>query len=113
MVVTSLCGSENGRGRTRTESTTAKMTTFAPTQRASVSKATVVKPGFFRSWRIANLRSFITQCLHRIDSRGSTRRHPAREQHNQAEQRRDGSKRERIAGLHFVEQILKHAGQGE
>src|SRR5436309_13271118 len=34
--------------------------------RASVSTATAVKPGFFSSWRTANLRSFITQRLRRI-----------------------------------------------
>src|SRR5207244_1589693 len=34
---------------------------------ASVSMATAVKPGFFSSWRKAKRRSFIAQCLHRID----------------------------------------------
>src|SRR5439155_23844930 len=38
----------------------------APMPRASVSTATAVKPGFFSSWRTANLRSFITQRLRRI-----------------------------------------------
>ncbi len=37
------------------------MAVFAPMPRARVSTATAVKPGFFRSWRKANLRSFINQ----------------------------------------------------
>src|SRR6266446_1227338 len=35
------------------------MAVFAPMPSASVSTATAVKPGFFSSWRKANLRSFI------------------------------------------------------
>src|SRR2546423_1357472 len=38
-------------------------------QLVRASTATAVKPGFFSNWRKANLRSFITQCLHWIDSR--------------------------------------------
>src|SRR5437867_4757623 len=49
------------------------MAVFAPMPSAKVSTATAVKPGFFKSWRKAkrrsfiDLRSFITQRLHRID----------------------------------------------
>jgi hypothetical protein len=32
---------------------------LAPTLKANVSVATAVKPGFFSSWRRANLRSFM------------------------------------------------------
>jgi hypothetical protein len=39
--------------------TTLKMAVFAPMPSASVSTATAVKPGFFNSWRKANLRSFM------------------------------------------------------
>src|SRR6266513_2826322 len=46
-----------------------KIAVLAPIPSASVSTATAVKPGFLKSWRKANLRSFITQCLHRIDLR--------------------------------------------
>src|SRR5881409_2101625 len=35
------------------------MAVFAPMPSASMSTATPVKPGFFRNWRKANLRSFI------------------------------------------------------
>src|SRR5438093_2013077 len=45
------------------------MAVFAPIPSVSVSTATAVKPGFFSSWRKANLRSFITQRLHWIDFR--------------------------------------------
>src|SRR2546422_8656569 len=38
------------------------MAVFAPMPSASVSTATVVKPGFFSSWRKANLRLFMVSC---------------------------------------------------
>src|SRR5436190_4052867 len=60
-----------------TASSKLKMAVLAPMPSASVSTATVVKPGFFSNWRKANLRSFITQRLHRIDSRCSPRGQPA------------------------------------
>jgi hypothetical protein len=36
-----------------------KIAVLPPMPSASVSTATVVKPGFFSSWRKANLRSFM------------------------------------------------------
>src|SRR2546427_11331343 len=52
---------------------------FAPMPSASVSTATAVKPGFFSSWRMANLKSFIFSFFDywslapvRTDRRGST-----------------------------------------
>src|SRR5439155_25845787 len=48
-------------GRSNTALTKIKIAVFAPMPSASVSTATAVKPGFFSSWRKANLRSFITQ----------------------------------------------------
>src|SRR5256885_15401010 len=88
---------------------------------ASVSTATAVKPGFFSNWRKANLKSFmvrgqwsvvrchlffysafraprsefgsfITQRLHRIDSRRPARRQPASEDRDNKE--RCGSQKE-------------------
>src|SRR5438477_10831098 len=44
---------------------------------AGMGTATAVKPGFFSNWRKANLRSFITERLHRIDFRSPPRRQPA------------------------------------
>src|SRR5438094_10201803 len=49
----------NGSGRRRMVLTKLKMAVFAPMPSASVSTATVVKPGFFSSWRKANFKSFI------------------------------------------------------
>src|SRR4030095_2773719 len=40
---------------------TLKIAVVAPMPSARVSTATAVKPGFFRNWRKANLRSFINQ----------------------------------------------------
>lgn len=39
--------------------TTLKIAVLAPIPTASVITATVAKPGFFNSWRMANLRSFM------------------------------------------------------
>src|SRR5947199_218392 len=44
---------------------------------ANVSTATAVKPGFFSSWRRANLKSLMTEGLHWIDTHRSSRRQPA------------------------------------
>src|SRR5437773_2614443 len=64
--------SRYGSGRSSTASMTLKMEVFAPMPSASVSTATVVKPGFFSSWRKANFKSFISQRLHWIDVRRAT-----------------------------------------
>src|SRR6266513_5015913 len=86
---TSRSGSRYGSGRSNTALTTLKMAVFAPMPSASVSTATAVKPGFFRSWRKANLRSFITQRFHRIDSRRITGRQPAGENAHAHQQQGD------------------------
>src|SRR5213593_1558683 len=70
-IMTRRPASKYGNGRIRTASTALKMAVLAPMPSASVSTATAVKPGPFSSWRKANLRSFITQRHHRIDSRCS------------------------------------------
>src|SRR2546425_11570629 len=62
-MATSRSGSGKGRGRHKTESAMLKIAVFAPIPSASVSTATAVKPGFFSSWRKANLRSFILRCV--------------------------------------------------
>src|SRR3989454_12001952 len=91
---TSRPGSLNGSGRRRTALTTLKIAVFAPMPSASVSTATAVKPGFFSNWRKANLRSFITQCLHRIDFRCAPGRQETREQGDREEHERYGRGRE-------------------
>src|ERR1051325_3818905 len=55
--------SGTGNGRRAIELNKAKMAEFTPMPSASVSTATAVKPGFFSSWRMANLRSFMVRCL--------------------------------------------------
>src|SRR5438094_697284 len=76
---------------------TVKIAVFAPMPSASVSTATAVKPGFFSNWRKANLRSFITQCLHRIDFCGAARREETSKQRSGDEQDWDGCKSEGIS----------------
>src|SRR6266516_5095860 len=53
--------SESGYGRrfSNTPLTRLNIAVLAPMPSASVSTATAVKPGFFSSWRKANLRSFM------------------------------------------------------
>src|SRR5438034_11846465 len=89
---TSRSGSRYGSGRSNTALTTLKMAVFATMPSASVSTATAVKPGFFSNWRKANLRSFITQRLHRIDSACSPGRPPASE--DRYNQERSSSQKE-------------------
>src|SRR5439155_7684992 len=85
---TSRSGSRYGSGRSKTALTTLKIAVFAPMPSASVSTATAVKPGFFSNWRKANLRSFITQRLHRIDlSRFSSRQPTGQGRHDHEQQR--------------------------
>ena len=72
------------------------LTMFASTASASVSIATAAKPGFFNRWRAANFRSFVTQCLHRLDFCGASGRQPAGEQCDDGEQRRYGREGNRI-----------------
>src|SRR5438094_1442025 len=86
---------------------TVKIAVFAPMPSASVSTATAVKPGFFSNWRKANLRSFITQRLHRIDFCRASRRKVTGEERSRSQQKPDASKGYRIGWLNFV----KHRGQ--
>ena len=75
------------QGRKKTALMMLNKAVFAPMPSASVSTATAVKPGFFSSWRKANLRSFIvydlrirsftSQSLHWIDVCRAPRGQPA------------------------------------
>src|SRR5437667_12662059 len=110
-ICTILSGSRNGNGRRSTAFMTLKIAVCAPMPSASVSTATAVKPGFFSSWRKANFRSFITQCLHRINFRCAAGGQPAGEQCNAGEQKRNGGERQRVGGFHFKKQALHHTCQ--
>src|SRR6266446_5595739 len=78
------------------------MAVFAPMPRASVSTATAVKPGFFSNWRAANFRSFITQCLHRIDSRRTVGGQQTGKQSYREDQQCHAANRGRISGPNSV-----------
>src|SRR5205814_9503441 len=80
-----LSGSSTGGGRSRSTLTKLKIVVLAAMPSVSDDTATAVKPGFFNSWRKANLRSFITQRLHRIDSACSPGGPPASEDRNNQE----------------------------
>src|SRR5262245_24683131 len=51
--------SGNGSARSQSAFTAEKMAVLAPMPSARVSTATAVKPGFFKSWRKANFKSFM------------------------------------------------------
>src|SRR5438552_17714764 len=87
-ICTILSGSRNGNDRRSTAFMTLKIAVFAPIPSASVSTATAVKPGFFSNWRKANLRSFITQRLHRIHSSRAPSRQPTSGQPYEQENQR-------------------------
>src|SRR6266699_1686496 len=91
---------------------TLKIAVFAPMPSPSVSTATAVKPGFFSNWRKANLRSFIAQCLHRIDLCGSPRWQPAGERGNGNHNGGVDGEDERIGGAHAKQHVFEHARYG-
>src|ERR1043166_1880969 len=74
---------------------------------------TAVMPGFFSNWRKANLKSFITQCLHRIDFSRSAGGQQAGQQRDSKQEHRNGGKRQWISGAHAVKETSHNTGQGE
>src|SRR5439155_1305903 len=112
-ICTILSGSRNGNGRRSTAFMTLKIAVFAPIPSASVSTATAVKPGFLTSWRMANLKSFITKRLHRIDPRRAARRQPARQQCDQEQKQRAHDECFRVGRTHAEQQTRHQTGEGE
>src|SRR5215475_13585006 len=87
------------RGLMSTPRTRVKRAVLAPIPSASVMITTNVNPGDLRSWRRANLRSFISfgaQRLDRIDVRGAPRWQETREQSRYCEQDCRGHQQQRI-----------------
>src|SRR2546422_2973671 len=87
------------------------MPALSPMPSARVSTATVVKPGFFSNWRKANLRSFITQCPHRIDIRRTARGDVAREEGNSTQESGNARKSEGVKRAKPEEQSGKEPGR--
>src|SRR5881296_1898923 len=110
---TSRPGSLNGGGRSSTALITLKTAVLAPMPSASVSTATAVKPGFFSSWRKANLRSFITQRLHRIDFCSATGGHVTGSQCYEQKNRNHAKKRERVRWSDFIKLISEQSSERE
>src|SRR5580693_8169728 len=115
-------GSPYGRERINTPLTTVKIAVFAPMPRASVSTATIVKPGFLRSIRTPYFRSckklstlclsrpnhshslIVTQSRNRIDLRGAPCRYVAGKERDGPEPCNYRCKSGGIAGAHFEQQ---------
>src|SRR2546428_12061524 len=106
---TSSCGFRTGSDRSMSVLITEKIAVFAPMPSASVSTATAVKPGFFRSWRRANLRSFMARCLYGIDFCSTPRGQPAGDRRCDAEGKGGdgGGGRVRKRKQHLNDRFLK------
>src|SRR6266540_1977746 len=111
--VTSRSGSGYGSGLSNTPLMMLKIAVFAPMPSASVSTATAVKPGFFNSWRKANLRSFITKRHHRINSCGTAGRDKTCRSCYGNEEERDNGERHRIGRRHAEQQARQGLGDPE
>src|SRR6266550_1118860 len=82
-----------------------KIAVFAPIPSASVRTATRVNPGDLRSWRKANLKSFMSfsaQCLNGIDMRRPARRNQTSEQCRERQHDRGRAEQQRIVGRNLV-----------
>src|SRR5437879_1529960 len=106
-MVTSRSDCGNGSGRSRMESTTAKMARFAPRQIAIVASAVIVNAGDLRSWRRAKRRLFmslVAQRDHWIDSHGAARRKIRRDQCRTAQDNRDDGVNRKIVCADTIKQ---------
>src|SRR4029453_10131431 len=93
-----------------TPRTSVKMAALAPMPSASVMITTNVNPGDLRSWRRANLRSFISfgpQRLNRIAVGGAPCRQQTREQSRYCEQGCCGHQQQRIMRGNLI-QLRSH-----
>src|SRR6266480_5782878 len=106
-------GSRTGRDLSTIASRRLKIAVFAPMPSASVSTATAVKPGFFNNWRKANLRSFITQRLHRINAPCAPCRQPAGEDQRRQDAQRHSNERQRIERTDSSELVTEEPGRAE
>src|SRR6266404_4030382 len=102
-----------GSGRKNTPLTRVTTARLTPMPRASVSTETTVKPGFFSNWRKANLRSFITQRLHRIDFRRTSGRQPPSEQRNEQENQGDADERHWVGRFDLEKQCPQKASRAQ
>src|SRR6266480_4100960 len=109
-------GSENGRPRRKRSCIKLKMAVFMPMPSASVSTASEVKAGDFRSWRRAKRTSFISfsaQSLNRIDMRRAARGKKTGEECGRTEHHTGREKGEWIAWTDFVQDLGKHAANSQ
>src|SRR5213592_4352593 len=79
---------------------------------ASLSTASAVKPGFFSHWGKANLRSFITQCLHGIDFGGAPRRQVAGGESHRPQKQTDQTERQRVSRSDSKKQARQETSEG-
>src|SRR4029450_3232537 len=92
-----------------TPRTSVKMAALAPMPSASVLTTTNVNPGDLRSWRKANLRSFISLSasrLNRVDTCGAPRRNETRRGRDQCQHSCNCEIDRRIEHVDFEKDVL-------
>src|SRR5437773_5007117 len=88
--------------------------TLIPIPTPKVTTAATVNPGDLRSWRSANLRSFMSfsaQCFDWINPRGATRRNQTGSGRNQCKQSGNGQINGRIERVDFEENVFEGSGR--
>src|SRR4030095_6475959 len=99
-----------------TPRTSVKMAALAPIPSASVMTTTNVTPGDWRSWRSANLRSFISfspQCFDWVDQCRAPSRDETGSGRNQCQQSGDGEINGRIECVDFEENVFEGSARGD
>src|SRR5262249_6790262 len=104
-------GLDTGSVFRRTALRSWKMAVLAPMPNASVSTATVVKPGFFSSWRKANFRSFMAECFHGFNFGCSPGGDGARRERDDDKEQRDGKKSKRVGSADSKQEAAEHSHQ--
>src|SRR5262249_48576811 len=110
----SACG--YGNGSKSAASTTVKIAVVAPMPSAIVITAMKVNPGDFRSWRRANLRSFISfgaQCSNWINVCGTPGREQTCDQRDRCKQNSRACKQRRIVRRDLIQLRRNQAPERE
>ncbi len=108
---TSWSASGKGSGLRTNAFNQQEIEVVAPMPIARVSTATAVKPGYFSTWRRANLRSFIPQCLHGIDFGRATSWQPAGQEGDRGEHQRHSDQGGWVARLNAEKECPEHTRQ--
>src|SRR6516225_9156045 len=115
-MLTSCSAFGYGKGAKSVASRTVKIAVVAPIPRAIVTTAIKVNPGDFRSWRSANLRSFMSfsaQRLNWINVCGAQGREQTCDQCNRCKQDGRSRKQRRIVRRNLIQLRGNQASERE